>query len=39
MNKPSPRPKEVQESNKITATRFIEAFNNDGWDTVREVVA
>jgi predicted ester cyclase len=27
------------EENKITATRFIEAFNTDDWDTVREVVA
>jgi predicted ester cyclase len=27
------------ETNKITATRFIEAFNTDDWDTVREVVA
>ena len=39
MNKPLPKSKEVQESNRITATRFIEAFNNNGWDTVREVVA
>jgi predicted ester cyclase len=39
MNRPLPKPKEVQEANRITATRFIEAFNNDGWDTVREVVA
>ena len=27
------------EANKITAIRFIEAFNTDDWDTVREVVA
>jgi predicted ester cyclase len=27
------------EMNKVTATRFIEAFNTDDWDTVREVVA
>ncbi|MFX0198130.1 MAG: ester cyclase [Candidatus Hodarchaeota archaeon] len=27
------------ETNKVTATRFIEAFNTDDWDTVREVVA
>jgi steroid delta-isomerase-like uncharacterized protein len=27
------------ETNKATATRFIEAFNTDDWDTVREVVA
>ena len=39
MNRPLPKPKEVQETNRITATRFIEAFNNDGWDTVRQVVA
>jgi len=28
-----------RKTNRITATRFIEAFNTDGWDTVREVVA
>jgi len=39
VNKPSPKPKEIQETNKIIAMRFIEAFNNNGWDTVREVVA
>lgn len=39
MNKPLPKPKQVQEANRITAMRFIEAFNNNGWDTVREVVA
>ena len=39
MNKPLPKAKGVQEANRITATRFIEAFNNNGWDTVREVVA
>jgi predicted ester cyclase len=39
MNKPLPKPKQVQETNRITATRFIEAFNSNGWDTVREVVA
>jgi predicted ester cyclase len=27
------------ETNKVAATRFIEAFNKDDWDTVREVVA
>jgi predicted ester cyclase len=27
------------EKNRVTATRFIEAFNTDDWDTVREVVA
>lgn len=30
---------EVQEANKATAVRFIDGFNNDDWDTVREVVA
>ena len=25
--------------NKVTATRYIEAFNTDDWDTVREVVS
>jgi predicted ester cyclase len=39
MNRPLPKPKEIQEVNRITATCFIEAFNNDGWDTVRRVVA
>ena len=39
MNKPLPKPKEVREANRITARHFIEAFNNNGWDTVREVVA
>jgi len=39
MNKPSPRPREVQEANRITAMRFIGAFNTDGWDAVRQVVA
>lgn len=27
------------ETNKATATRFIEAFNTADWDTVRAVVA
>ena len=27
------------ETSKVTATRFIEAFNTDDWDIVREVVA
>jgi predicted ester cyclase len=27
------------ETNKTAAARFIEAFNTDGWETVREVVA
>jgi predicted ester cyclase len=30
---------DVQEANKATATRFIHGFNDDDWDTVREVVA
>ena len=29
----------ISETNKAAATRFIEAFNNDDWDAVREVVA
>jgi predicted ester cyclase len=29
----------LTETNKAVATRFIEAFNTDDWDTVREVVA
>jgi len=29
----------ITETNKAVATRFIEAFNTDDWDTVREVVA
>jgi predicted ester cyclase len=29
----------TSEANKAVATRFIEAFNTDDWDTVREVVA
>ncbi len=29
----------ITENNKTAATRFIEAFNTDDWDTVREVVA
>ena len=28
----------TSETNKVTATRFIEAFNTDDWDIVREVV-
>ena len=27
------------ETNRITATRFIEGFNTDDWDAVREAVA
>ena len=29
----------TMETNKTAATRFIDAFNTDDWDTVREVVA
>ena len=29
----------IELANKATAARFIGAFNNDDWDTVREVVA
>jgi predicted ester cyclase len=29
----------IQQANKATARRFIEAFNHNDWDTVREVVA
>jgi len=39
MNKPVQGPKEIEGKNKMTATRFIEAFNTDDWDTVRDVVA
>lgn len=39
MNKPTQRPRDIEAINKISATRFIEAFNTDDWDTVREVVA
>ncbi|MFC1969719.1 ester cyclase [Chloroflexota bacterium] len=38
MNKPTQRPKDVEAINKISATRFIEAFNTDDWETVRDVV-
>ena len=30
---------EQRQAHQATATRFIEAFNTDDWDTVREVVA
>ena len=30
---------DLERANKVTAARFVEAFNNDDWDTVREVVA
>jgi len=36
---PMPAPLEVRNANKTTATRFIHAFNDDDWATVREVVA
>lgn len=39
MNKPTQRPKEIEANNKTSATRFIEAFNTDDWNTVRDVVA
>lgn len=29
----------MEATNKAVAVRFIEAFNTDGWDTVREVVS
>jgi predicted ester cyclase len=38
-NRPTARSSEIEQANKATAVRFIEAFNDDGWDTVREVVA
>jgi predicted SnoaL-like aldol condensation-catalyzing enzyme len=33
------RSSEIEQTNKANATRFIQAFNTDDWDTVREVVA
>lgn len=30
---------DIPSANKVTAARFIGAFNHDDWDTVREVVA
>jgi len=39
MNKPEQKSRGVEDNNKTTASRFIEAFNTDDWDTVREVVA
>ena len=30
---------ETEHTNMATAARFIEGFNNDDWDAVREVVA
>ncbi len=30
---------ELERANKVTAARFVEAFNHDDWDTVRAVVA
>lgn len=32
-------PTDTQSANKATAARFIEAFNQDDWDVVREIVA
>ena len=29
----------LQQANKTAAMRFIHGFNDDDWDTVREVVA
>jgi len=31
--------RQVQEANKVAAARFIQGFNDDDWDAVREVVA
>ena len=30
---------ELERANKVTAARFVEAFNHDDWDSVRAVVA
>lgn len=30
---------EIELANKVTAARFVGAFNHDDWDTVREIVA
>ncbi len=30
---------DLERANKVTAARFVDAFNNDDWDAVREVVA
>ena len=30
---------DIERANKATAARFVRAFNHDGWDAVREVVA
>ena len=36
----SPHPlTDIQDANKATAARFVEAFNSGDWDTVRQVVA
>ena len=39
MGSPSRTSADQQEANKATAVRFIHGFNDDDWDTVREVVA
>ena len=39
MTAPTERARKVQEANKAAAVRFIHGFNDDDWDTVREVVA
>jgi predicted ester cyclase len=36
---PPTTPQGVEAANKAVAVRFIHAFNNNDWDTVREVVA
>ena len=38
-NRPMERPSAIEQTNKATAIRFIQAFNNDDWKAVREVVA
>ena len=39
MTAPTETAHKVQEANKAAAVRFIHGFNDDDWDTVREVVA
>ncbi|MFC1938965.1 ester cyclase, partial [Chloroflexota bacterium] len=39
MMKPAQRSEETEANNRITATRFIEAFNTDNWEAIRQVVA
>jgi steroid delta-isomerase-like uncharacterized protein len=38
-NRPLRRSSDIEQVNKAVAVRFIEAFNDDDWETVREVVA